>query len=79
MKPPDQDLQCLHAVSERTVLIETITRLEMCRIVLLRSFLFFTTNQFAQKFKILANLILITYFVNICNIYTSTKCFAAWL
>ena len=34
---------------------------------LLRPFLFFTTNQFAQRYIFLANLI--TYFVNICNIY----------
>ena len=33
----------------------------------LRPFLCFTTNQFEQKFKCLDNLI--TYFVNICNIY----------
>ena len=30
-------------------------------------FLYFTANQFAQKFKLLANSI--TYFVNMCNIY----------
>ena len=34
---------------------------------LLRTFLCFTTNQFAQKFKFLANLI--TYFANMRNIY----------
>ena len=34
---------------------------------LLRPFLCFTTNQFAQKFKFFANLM--THFVNICNIY----------
>ena len=34
---------------------------------LLRPFLRFSANQFAQKFKFLVNLIL--YFVNICNIY----------
>ena len=34
---------------------------------LLRPFLYFTTNQLAQKFKFLANFI--TYLVDICNIY----------
>ena len=37
----------------------------------LRPFLCFTTNQFAQKLKFLANLI--TYLVNICNIYFKSK------
>ena len=35
--------------------------------ILLRPFLCFTTNQIAQKLIFLANLI--TYFVNMCNIY----------
>ena len=34
---------------------------------LLRPFLRFSANQFAQNFKLLANLI--TYFVSMCNIY----------
>ena len=34
---------------------------------LLRSFLCFTTNQFAQKLNVFANFI--TYLVNMCNIY----------
>ena len=34
---------------------------------LLPPFLCFITNQLAHKFKLVANLI--TYFVNICNIY----------
>ena len=37
---------------------------------LLRPFLCFTTNQFAQKFEFLANLI--TYFVKMCNILSKS-------
>ena len=46
------------ALPEKKVLFAAIS--------LLRPFLCFTTNQFALKFKFLANF---EYFVNICNIH----------
>ena len=53
--------------SHQLVLLErSLCRLMKCY-SLISFFLCFTTNQFAQKFKILANLII--YYVNICNIY----------
>ena len=47
--------------------ISSCFQLIRCKIIVNSPFLFFTTNQFKQKFNFSANLI--TYFVNMYNIY----------
>ena len=57
-------LNCYHMTFQASTLCEQLIGTTYN---LLHPFMCFTTNQFAQKLKFLANFI--TYYVNICNSY----------